>query len=248
MPRSVTRQKVRPGNSDRKFGRAGCSGVLVNTAASSCACPSMVGRCPMPAAIAVPVRQRLLALVAQGCSTTQIARQLGLSARSVRRLRQELRGRDADGLGPRYQHCGCRPTPCPAALDLRRQHPTWGAPYVRVVLGEQTTQPLPSARTLQRHFRAAGLQPAPPGRPPGGDCPRARATHDRWQLDACEYVPLHDGTEVCWLRAVEEYSGAFLQTAVFPPAFLAAGAARKDPAVPARGVRSLGPAGAAADR
>ena len=202
----------------------------------------------MPAAIAVPIRQRLLAFAAQGLCATQIARRLGLSVRSVRRLRQQLRGRDPAALGPRYQRCGGRCRPVAAALDLRRQHPSWGAPYIRVVLAEQASQPLPSARTLQRHFRVAGLQPAPAGRPPGDACPRARVLHECWQLDACEYVPLQDGTEVCWLRVVEEYSGAFLQTVVFPPTLLAAGAAGKDPAVPPAGLRPLGPAGPPAYR
>src|SRR6202789_2255469 len=95
----------------------------------------------------------------------------------------------ADGLQPAYHRCGRKPQLCQAAIDLRRKHPTWGAAYIRIVLQENTTQPLPSTRTLQRHLLAADLQPAKAGRPPGRPQRRAQAAHEIWQLDACERIP-----------------------------------------------------------
>jgi hypothetical protein len=81
------------------------------------------------------------------------------------------------------------------------------------------TQTLPSARTIRRHLHQAGLQPAPAGRPPTPPrLPRAEQPHQGWQIDACEYLRLHSGQRVCWLRVVDECSGAFLQTVVFPVA------------------------------
>jgi hypothetical protein len=36
-------------------------------------------------------------------------------------------------------------------------------------------------------------------------------------VDAAEQVPLRSGRRVCWLRIVDECSGAVLETVVFPP-------------------------------
>jgi hypothetical protein len=198
----------------------------------------------MPRAIPVPVRQRLAELSRQGQTTAQIAAALRLAERTVRRLRRQLPAGAAPAPGPRYGRCGRKPRPCAAALDLRRQHPGWGAPYLRVVLAEQRAGPLPSARTLQRHLARAGLQPAPPGRRPRARAERARRPHEVWQLDAAERVRLRSGRLVCWLRVVDECTGAFLQTAVFPPGVVGAGPGGAEPAVPAPRLRPLGAAGA----
>jgi len=170
----------------------------------------------MPRAVAVPVRSRIFELADAGQPPAQIARSLELEPRTVGRLLQRRTLRGNDGLAPDYRRCGRKPQVCDEALDLRREHSTWGAEYVRVVLEEGPIQP-PSARTLQRHFAAAGLQPAPPGRRPGRPRRRASAPHEIWQMDAGERIPLATGQEVSWLRVVDEYTGAFLRTRVFPP-------------------------------
>jgi hypothetical protein len=101
-------------------------------------------------------------------------------------------------------------------------HPTWGAELLRVVLAqEQPAAILPATRTHRRHLRRAGLQPAPAGRPPTSrrqHVPRADVPHQGWQTDASEELRLQSGRRVCWLRVVDECSGAFLQTVVFPSA------------------------------
>jgi transposase InsO family protein len=45
---------------------------------------------------------------------------------------------------------------------------------------------------------------------------RASQPHQCWQVDACDQVRLANGQEVCWLRFVDEYTGAVLQTVVLP--------------------------------
>jgi hypothetical protein len=80
---------------------------------------------------------------------------------------------------------------------------------------------LPCARTLRRHLRAAGLQPAPAGRTPAvahPRVPRADRPHQGWQTDAAEQLRLQGHQRACWLRVVDECSGAFLQTLVFAAA------------------------------
>jgi hypothetical protein len=179
----------------------------------------------MPRAVPVPLRRRAFELADQGRTVADIACLLGLAPRTLRRLFAQRDRLQADGLQPAYSRCGRKPQVCQAAMDLRREHPTWGAPYIYVVLQESNTLPLPSTRTLQRHLRAANLQPAKAGRPPGRPRRRAQAPHEIWQMDACERIRLRDGQEVSWLRVVDEYTGAFLATRVFPPGVLATGAA-----------------------
>jgi transposase len=193
----------------------------------------------MPRAIPGPLRRRIAELHSEGLSAPAIARALHLSPRSVRRLLRRLRQGGPAALGSAYHRCGRKPAPSPQALDLRRAHPSWGAPYLRTVLAEGCDQPLPCVRTLQRHFRSAGLQPAPAGRRPGTAYRRSQVCHEVWQLDACERIPLADGQEVSWLRVVDEHSGAFLQSRVFSLRLVAASAGLRNPGVPAAGLRPL---------
>src|SRR5919198_443489 len=88
---------------------------------------------------------------------------------------------------------------------------------------------------------------APARRPP---MPRALSLPPRQLLwdyarpgDAAERMRVGDGAAVCWLRLVDECTGAFLRTTVFPPGRLERGAAGPD----AGGV-AAGPSGPGAAR
>ena len=175
----------------------------------------------MPRAIAVPVRHVVLRRWRRGQAASEIVAALALAPRSVRRLLRQFRRGDVRTLATSYGRCGWhRSWPNPAlyqeALDLRRQHPSWGAGLIRVVLQEHwPKQALPSKRTLQRWFRRAGLGPAPRGRRPGGARRRANRPHAVWQMDAVEQLLLQQGQRACWLRLIDEFSGAILHTKVF---------------------------------
>jgi transposase len=192
----------------------------------------------MPAPVPVPRRRLLLRLHRQGLSTSQIADRLGLATRTVRSLLRRLTARGAAGLAPSY-HRG-HPEPGPAvqlALETRRRHPAWGAEYIRTrLLLSQPDLDLPCTRTLQRHLAHAGLAPVPAGRKPLPYRDRAAAVHDVWQMDASEAVKLKDGQKVSWLRLVDECSGAFLQTRVFPPREVGEGRDRRGARGAARGL------------
>jgi hypothetical protein len=187
----------------------------------------------MPHPTPMPVRQLIVQRAAQGQSASLIARCLGLVPRTVRRLVQRLRRQGPNALNTSRPS---RPYLYPPqfralieeALQLRRQHSTWGAGLVRVLLHRQYPADLiPAERTLQRWFRQAGLLPAPSGRRAGASSyQRAQQPHDVWQMDAADQVALQNGTQVCWLRIADECSGAVLQTTVFPPGVLARGARR----------------------
>src|SRR5262249_29888681 len=132
------------------------------------------------------------------------------------------RERTGAGLAPDYRRLPDPPPPpghpafAPAALP-RRAPPGWGAGLIRVYLEDQGGRPLPAARTLQPWFRRAGLRPAPPGRRPEAPEGRAAAPHEVWEVDAAEEVALADGSKVSWVRVTDEFTGAVLHTAVFPP-------------------------------
>lgn len=201
----------------------------------------------MPAATPVPIRQALWHRWEQGATTTELSQAFGLPPRTVRGLIQRGRQRGEEGLAPDYP---TRPDPPPPpghpafgpAVALRQAHPGWGAGRVRIALQDQEIAPLPSERTLQRWFRRVGLGPAPPGRRPESQHPRATVPHQVWQIDGAEQMPLGDGSRACWLRIADECTGAVLQTAVFPPRALGGRARRGHPRAVAAGLRPLGTA------
>ena len=195
----------------------------------------------MPAPVPLPIRQALWNRHQQGASSTELAQAFGLSPRTVRGILQRGRQLGSQGLAP------CRPGPATSArpehpartpaLLLRREHPSWGAGLIRVMLQRQGIEALPAVRTLQRWFAKAGLGPAPQGRRPNMVKKwRATRPHETWQVDAAEDIALADGTRTSWLRIADEFTGAVLKTVVFPPRAVEHGAGDGDPEAAAGGV------------
>jgi Homeodomain-like domain len=201
----------------------------------------------MPTPLPLPLRQLIVHRAQQGQDVATIAHALHVPARTVRHLLQRF-GRQADQLRPAYRPGPGRPAPqqpvYDLALALRQQHPTWGAGYIRVRLGQAyAASALPSERALQRWFRQQQRPPAPPGRRPPTEATRAQRPHERWQMDAVEQLRLGSGQGVSWLRLVDECSGAFLGTTVFPPLPLGARPGDRRPGAVAARFWLLGPAG-----
>jgi len=186
----------------------------------------------MPAPVPLPIRQAMRRRLEHGDTVAQLSQAFGIAPRTVRNLARAWRERPECGVTPGYARRAV-PPPAPEhpaygpALLLRRQHPAWGAPLIRVYLQKQEVGPLPAARTLQRWFAAAGLGPAPPGRRPGSPEGRASSPHEIWEVDAAEEIRLGGGETVSWLRVADEFTGAVLHTAVFPPRALELGAGRR---------------------
>ena len=202
----------------------------------------------MPRAISFPVRQAIWQRFRDGDDVSAIATAFELSPRTVRSLLTRFQWGGLDALATSYDQCGSA-TPKPAdslvqaVLLMRREHPTWGAGLIRVMLRRQrpdSTTPWPTTRTLQRWLDRAGLAPAPVGRRPKDESHRATRPHEVWQMDASELVPLRSQQRICWLRLIDECSGAVLGTTVFPPRALAPGAAGRYSNRAPRGVRQVG--------
>src|SRR5512135_620272 len=206
----------------------------------------------MPRPLPVSVRQAIWRRSQDGQDGLTIARALGLATRTVRKLILRFRQGGQAAVRPSYDRCGAATPRLPepivqAAVGLRREHPTWGAGLIRVMLRRQRPHdPLPAERTLQRWFLRAGLAPAPAGRRPTAETRRTERPQEVWQMDAAERVPLRTGRRVSWLRIVDECSGAVLWTAVFPPGPLEQGPAAAGPGAVAAGVHPLGAARAPA--
>jgi transposase len=175
----------------------------------------------MPSALPVTIRRAIFQRWQSKTDTVSIAHELGLSRRTVEALVRRFRQRGDEAIEPDYRH-----EPLPhlnqvrgveqTALALRREHARWGAPLIRVMLGHRfAARRVPSTRTLQRWFAHAGLSPAPKGRHPSEDRRRAERPHAVWQMDGCEQLAMANRQQVCWLRVVDEYTGAVLLTVVF---------------------------------
>jgi len=158
-----------------------------------------------------------------GADARAIALEFSASPRTIQRLFARFQSRGRDGLAPDYPCCGQhQPGRTPQTLveqfcQVRRDHARWGSEMIRTELkGQHGT--LPCGRTIRRHLSGAGLAPAPAGRPrlDSPRLPRAERPHQRWQIDASEGLLLKSKQRACWLRVVDECSGAFLQTLVFP--------------------------------
>jgi len=174
-------------------------------------------------AVAIPfaTRQQVVVMRDQGKSYRQISKELGVSYDTVRRIckRQEQLGEN--GLLPHYKQCGTTGIRLSTffhrvSLWLKRAHPLWGAPYIRLQLDARYAMGrLPSIRTLQLWFKAANLTKP---QPQLLNTPKlwAEYPHQVWQIDAKEHQHTLNGTRVCWLTIVDEKSGAVLAAPVFP--------------------------------
>lgn len=163
-------------------------------------------------------REQLYALRSQGLTVKAISEQLSIPYGTVKNLCRRFK-QDND-LQPKYKNCGRKPSadfdsPKNRALELRRQHPKWGAPRIRVEMQLEGCMPLPSIRVLQRFFRQKEAY-TPRNRnsqPPIG---RSTAAHNIWEVDAKERFHLLDGQPACYLTITDEKTGAWLEAPVFP--------------------------------
>lgn len=176
----------------------------------------------MPSAIAVPIRQQMVELRQQGKSYRQIGEALGQSRHSVRQICRRWRQGGMEGLAPSYERCGHRQIKSEqvvwrGAIYLKRLHPDWGGGMIRVQLQQRWSQlSIPSERTLQRWFRAAGVATSGGERRAVVVRERAQHPHECWQVDAVSHQTLADGTQASWVSATDEASGAVLEGSVFP--------------------------------
>ena len=135
------------------------------------------------------------------------------------------------GLKLRYVRCGVSKKVSEqvkqAAINLKRDHPTWGGGYIRLQLARQYPKEyIPCARQLQRYFRQAGLVELRSKQPRAPSKDWAKWPLYRVQVDAKEQLQTADGKWCSYLTFTDEYSGAVLEALVFPPPAYPPGATR----------------------
>lgn len=174
----------------------------------------------MGRAIEMGLREQFIALKQAGYSLHAISEELHLCYGTVCHLSARLKKQG--NLAVHYQNCGAKEPTSPrflvrAALWLKRHHPDWGAPFIRLQLckryGEEN---MPVSRSLQRWFRSENLS-RPRQQKAEPRIGTAKAPHNIWQVDAKENLTLCDHSAACYLTITDEHSGAGLAGPVFPP-------------------------------
>jgi len=178
----------------------------------------------MPSPIANSIRETIVERRQKGESLWSISSELKLSYETVKHLWQHWlkTGR----IEPNYQQAKRRGTRqfqeiYEQAIQMKREHPRWGAQLIRLELENLSDTRLPSVRTLQRWFREAGVsRSASIQQQRVKSVQRGQTVHQVWAVDAKEAIWLQDGSWASWLIITDEASGALLTTSVFPPAEL----------------------------
>jgi hypothetical protein len=168
------------------------------------------------------LRQSVINLRSEGLSLVAISEQTGVPYGTVQRLcsHHKKSGGDWD-LTPNYAACGKvganRSDWCyRASLWLRRLHPQWGAPLIRLKLQQKYPDRLvASERTIQYWIKASVL-PKSRNKVPKEPKIWAQLPHDIWQTDGKEQQKLCDGRPFCWLTMTDERSGGVIETPLFP--------------------------------
>ena len=152
---------------------------------------------------------------------TQVAKKHQVAYHTVRTLCKRYEAEGASGLQTRYANCGNKsiksdPLLYRASLWLKRHHPNWGAPFIRMKLKEryEAQHKIPSERSLQVWFRLAGLSRPKTTEPRSSRC-YASAVHEVWQMDGKEEQNLKDGEDVCWLTIADVHSGGLIAAPAF---------------------------------
>lgn len=176
----------------------------------------------MGAAISITTRRQIIEGYRSGRSKLSLSQEFQVSYGSVQTLCRRVEADGELGLQPRYQNCGGNTERSDrlivrAACWLKRRHPKWGAPLIRLLLQKRyPDKAIASARTMQKWFAAKALN-RPRSKTPKAAKQWADHVHQIWQVDAKEKQRLADGTAVCWLTVTDERSTAVLAAPVFPP-------------------------------
>lgn len=177
----------------------------------------------MGQAIHYPIRERMIQLRSEGKTIREISAELNLSFYTIRQLlRRHCKGGDA-ALKTRYNKCGAKGQLRSAVFFhrtscwLKRHHKDWGAPFIRLQLSQRYPDAtIPSARQMQRWFRAQGLSEPRQRKAEVATARSSIGVHDCWQVDAKERLTLGDGQVASYLSIVDERSGSALEAIFFP--------------------------------
>lgn len=173
-------------------------------------------------------KQQIYEAKLQGCTLSEIAKQVGCSAACVRKwwrrgrdqglagLREGRRGRGKSGRLSQFD-----PLVASKALDLKQNYPKWGANRVLIEFAddeELQSLRLPAASTLAAYFKEAcphllrkqrdrNSKPTTPS--------QAGGVHEVWQLDHQEAVHLANGEVATICNVRDSYASAVIASRAF---------------------------------
>lgn len=163
-------------------------------------------------------RVRLIKLRQSGRTYSSIAKEFGISERSIQRLwkRYQIEGESA--LKTKYHQSGRRSTYSSIIRDkiAEIRDGDQGAPYVRSqLLMKNAEEEIPHERTIQRWWLKQGIN-RPKGRPKSKSNWTEEPNHT-WQIDGKEYIELAEEKEkVSWMKVADEATSSDLATRLFP--------------------------------
>ena len=170
----------------------------------------------MPAGQATTLGQRreLLRLAEEGHTYAAVAEHVGVSFWTARKWIRRGKRAGAVHLASCYGRPATGPLGQAAALlryrvlRLKKQHPKWGAVYVRKKLGEDPRfrgGVLPSACSLWRYWRSFGERLFPKRDPPTSEIAPADHPQGVWQMDAKESIEIPGVGLVSFNQARDEF-------------------------------------------
>src|SRR5947208_11073223 len=155
----------------------------------------------------------VLAVIGDGRTVEEVARDWGISRRTMHRWLARYEGDGLEGLNNRSHrpaHCPHQTSPAMEAmvLEMRRAHAYWGARRIAFVLGRKHVVPTPSESAVYRCLvRAAVIDPITRRRRRESWKRWERgAPMELWQLDVVHGFLLADGTSAKALTGVDDHS------------------------------------------
>ena len=168
----------------------------------------------------VMVRYPLVVLVEQGrLSQEEAAREMGLSARQVRRVLKRYResGQRLESLAYLRRHSAWNALPRSTKEEIQRLHreyPHWSAPAIAEALAARESVVVHRA-TVHRLLRREAGNPLPRHRRPARRF-EMRAFGELWQMDTTVGAWLEGYRRVCVVAILDDYSRVVLAARVFP--------------------------------
>jgi transposase len=174
----------------------------------------------MGQATGILLRERIIQLKQENYTLEKISEELSLTYSNVRTIWGRYQKEGISGLQTSYSNCGkSKPSSdnvvYRASLWLKHLHAHWGTPRVHTGLQSRYGVDVPTIRTLNRWYKDAQLT-KPRSKINRVTIGKSTAAHNIWQVDAKENLTLGDGQESCYLTIVDEKSGAWLASLVFP--------------------------------
>lgn len=167
----------------------------------------------------ISVRELIIHEKLSGKPLVKISEEQSVPYTTVCRIWRRYKKGGFENIKPRYQNCGLKRPKYyrmyRRSIWLKRQHPSWGAPYILTLIAQKYPQEAcPSTRTVQKWFKSKNLS-RPKIQREEQKVEAVKEVHDCWQIDAKENIKLADGTRACYLTTVDVKSGAVLETPVF---------------------------------